>query len=151
MTDTIRFDVEGMTCASCAVRIERVLGKQDGVESAVVNFAGQEARATITDQADLDQLRAAVARIGYEIDEIDPDDDRRSIPERYSDEARFQLRNVIGAAALSLPVMVLAMIGPEAIWNPWAQFILTSSGCSGGSSTGPHGSRQRPCPPRWTP
>ena len=59
MTDTIRFDVEGMTCASCAVRIERVLGKQDGVESAVVNFAGQEARATVTDGADIETLKAA--------------------------------------------------------------------------------------------
>ena len=126
MTDTVRFDVEGMTCASCAVRIERVLGKQDGVESAVVNFAGQEARATVSDTADLEQLRAAVAKIGYEIDEIDPTDDRRSIPERYSDEARFQLRNVIGAGALSIPVMVLAMIGPATLWNPWVQFLLTS-------------------------
>lgn len=126
MTDTIRFDVEGMTCASCAVRIERVLNKQEGVESAVVNFAGQEARATVTDDADMAALAAAVNRIGYSVVEIDPNDDRRSIPERYSAEARFQLHNVIGAGALSAIVMVLAMIGPEALWNPWAQFILTS-------------------------
>jgi heavy metal translocating P-type ATPase len=126
VTDTIRFDVEGMTCASCAVRIERVLGKQEGVESAVVNFAGQEARATVGSAADIEALRAAVHRIGYEISEIDPDDDRRSITERYDDEARFQLRNVIGAAALSLPVMALAMVGPDAAWNPWVQFILTT-------------------------
>ena len=103
MTDTIRFDVEGMTCASCAVRIERVLGKQQGVESAIVNFAGQEARATVSDAADVDALRAAVERIGYHIDEIDPDDDRRSISERYNDEARFQLRNVVGAGTSSAP------------------------------------------------
>ena len=126
MTDTIRFDVEGMTCASCAVRIERVLGKQEGVESAVVNFAGQEARATVTDEADIDRLIAAVSRIGYDIDEIHPDDDRVPITERYSAEARFQLRNVIGAAILTAPVMVLAMVGPYEVWNPWMQFILTT-------------------------
>ncbi|MGI9666116.1 MAG: heavy metal translocating P-type ATPase [Acidimicrobiia bacterium] len=126
MTDTVRFDVEGMTCASCAVRIERVLGKQDGVESAVVNFAGQHARATVTDEADLESLRNAVARIGYDIEEIGPDDDRRSITDRLDAEARYQLRNVIGAAALSVPVMVLAMLGPETLWNPWAQFVLTT-------------------------
>ncbi len=126
MTDTIRFDVEGMTCASCAVRIERVLGKQEGVESAVVNFAGQEARATVGSTADIEQLRAAVHKIGYDIAEIDPNDDRRSITERYDAEAKYQLRNVIGAGALSIPVMILAMVGPEAIWNPWAQFVLTS-------------------------
>ncbi|MDK1010296.1 MAG: heavy metal translocating P-type ATPase [Actinomycetota bacterium] len=122
----IRFDVEGMTCASCAVRIERVLGKQDGVETAIVNFAGQEARATVTSDADLEALRAAVAKIGYEISEIDPDDDRRSITERYSEEAKRQARLVIGAGVLTLPLMVLAMVGPDTSWNPAAQFVLAT-------------------------
>ncbi len=127
MPDTqIRFDVEGMTCASCAVRIERVLGKQEGVETANVNFAGQEARATITEDADLEALRAAVAKIGYDISEIDPEDDRRSITERYDTEAKFQLRNVIGAAALTVPIALLAWFGPGTAWDHWAQFVLTS-------------------------
>lgn len=122
----IRFDVQGMTCASCAVRIERVLGKQDGVETAIVNFAGQEARATVTSDADLEALRAAVAKIGYEISEIDPDDDRRSITERYSEEAKRQARLVIGAGVLTLPLMVLAIVGPDTSWNPAAQFVLAT-------------------------
>ena len=127
MADTeIRFDVEGMTCASCAVRIERVLGKQDGVEFANVNFAGQEARATVSEDADVDALRAAVAKIGYDIEEIDPDDDRRSITERYNLEAKYQLRRVIGAAALSLPLMLLAMLGPDETWNHVLQFVLST-------------------------
>ena len=126
MTDTIRFDVEGMTCASCAVRIERVLSKQDGVESAVVNFAGQEARASVGSMADVEALRAAVAKIGYDITEIGPDDDRRPITERYNDEAKRQLRNVVGAALLTAPVMWLAMLGPDETWNPWVQFVLTT-------------------------
>jgi heavy metal translocating P-type ATPase len=127
MADTeIRFDVEGMTCASCAVRIERVLGKQNGVETAIVNFAGQEARATVSNEADLEALRAAVAKIGYDIAEIDPDDDRRSITERYSEEASYQLRNVLGSAALSLPLMLLALFGPDEPWNHWTQFVLAT-------------------------
>ena len=127
MSDTqIRFDVEGMTCASCAMRIERVLGKQDGVESAMVNFAGQEARATVSADVDIEILRAAVAKMGYQISEIDPQDDRRSITERYSAEAKVQLRNVIGSAALSLPLMALAMLGPDTSWNHILQFLLAS-------------------------
>lgn len=127
MSDTqIRFDVEGMTCASCAVRIERVLGKQEGVESAVVNFAGQEARVTITEDADLEALRAAVAKIGYDILEIDPEDDRRSITERYDEEAKRQLRNVVGSAVLTVPLLLLAWFGPDAAWNDWVQFVVTS-------------------------
>ncbi|MGB7860492.1 MAG: heavy metal-associated domain-containing protein, partial [Acidimicrobiia bacterium] len=37
------FDVDGMTCATCAVRIERVLARQEGVERASVNLAGASA------------------------------------------------------------------------------------------------------------
>ncbi|MCB1246492.1 MAG: heavy metal translocating P-type ATPase, partial [Acidimicrobiia bacterium] len=127
MGESVRFDVEGMTCASCAVRIERVLAKQDGVESAVVNFAGQEARATLANTADIAALRAAVDRIGYSITEIDPDDDRTPVTERYTAEARAQLRLVIGAAILTAPVMWLAMVGPSETWNPWVQFFLTTA------------------------
>ena len=126
MTDTIRFDVEGMTCASCAVRIERVLGKQEGVDAAVVNFASQEARATVADGVDVEALHVAVAKIGYDIVEIGPDDDRRSVTEKYNDEATKQLRLVIGSAVLAAPVMVLAMLGPDELWNPWLQFFLTT-------------------------
>jgi heavy metal translocating P-type ATPase len=127
MTATeIRFDVEGMTCASCAVRIERVLGKQDGVETAIVNFAGQEARATITEDVDLETLHAAVAKIGYDISEIDPDDDRRSVTERYDAEAKYQRRNVIGAALLTAPVALLAWFGSGSALDHWGQFFLTS-------------------------
>jgi Cu+-exporting ATPase len=126
MTDTIRFDVDGMTCASCAVRIERVLGKQDGVDLAVVNFASQEARATVAEGVDVDALHAAVAKIGYDIVEIGPDDDRRSVTEKYNDEAKKQLRLVIGSAVLATPVMALAMLGPDELWNPWLQLVLTT-------------------------
>jgi Cu+-exporting ATPase len=127
MSDTeIRFDVEGMTCASCAVRIERVLGKQEGVAAANVNFAGQEARATITEDADLEALRAAVAKIGYDIQEIDPENDDRSMTERYDAEAKYQLRNVVGAAALTVPLMLLAWFGPSALWAEWLQFAITT-------------------------
>ncbi|NHZ71139.1 MAG: heavy metal translocating P-type ATPase [Proteobacteria bacterium] len=127
MSETqIRFDVEGMTCASCAVRIERVLGKQDGVEAANVNFAGQEARATISDDADLEALRAAVAKIGYNIEEIDPENDDRSMTERYDAEAKYQLRNVVGAAALTVPLMLLAWFGGDSLWAEWLQFALTT-------------------------
>ena len=127
MADTeIRFDVEGMTCASCAVRIERVLGKQDGVAFANVNFAAQEARATISDDADIEALRAAVAKIGYDIEEIDPENDNRSITERYDAEAKYQLRNVIGAGSVTIVLMLLTWFGPDALWTEWLQFVLAT-------------------------
>jgi heavy metal translocating P-type ATPase len=125
--DTVSFDVEGMTCASCALRIERVLGRQDGVESAVVNFAGQEARAVVDPGAvDIEGLQAAVEKLGYEITPFAEGEDRRSLTERYDQEVAFQKRNLIGAAILTVPVMILAMLGPDARWSEIVQGVLTT-------------------------
>ena len=126
MTDTVTFDVEGMTCASCALRIERVLGKQEGVDEAVVNFAGQEARARVGDGVDVAALQAAIARIGYEITPIDARDQRVPPAERFADEVRYQRRNAILAAVLTAPVMVLSMLGPETTWSRVTQAVLTT-------------------------
>ena len=99
---TVTLNVKGMTCASCALRIERVLGRQDGVESAVVNFAGQEARAVVDPGAvDIAGLQAAIEKLGYEITPFAEGEDRRSLTERYDEEVAFQERNLIGAAILS--------------------------------------------------
>ncbi|MEN8234427.1 MAG: heavy metal translocating P-type ATPase [Actinomycetota bacterium] len=128
MTDTrsITFDVEGMTCASCALRIERVLGKQDGVETAIVNYAGHEARAEVGSEVDVDALKAAVAKIGYEIEPVVAGEDRVSVSERYDEEVVYQRKNLIGASALTIPVFLLAMLGPDATWNHALQAVLTT-------------------------
>jgi len=128
MTDTrtITFDVEGMTCASCALRIERVLGKQDGVDTAIVNYAGHEARAEVGSDVDIDALKAAVARIGYEIEPVVAGEDRVDVTERYNAEGRYQRGNLIGAATLTVPVFLLAVFGPEATWNAAVQAALTT-------------------------
>ncbi len=129
MTDTqsITFDVEGMTCASCALRIERVLGKQDGVETAIVNYAGHEARAEVGPDVDVEALRAAVAKIGYEIEPVVAGEERVSVSERYDEEVIYQRKNLIGAAALTIPVFLLAMLGPEEMWNFALQAVLTTA------------------------
>ena len=99
--DQITFDVEGMTCASCALRVERVLQRQDGVDQAVVSFAGQEARVEAAPGTDVEQLEAAVAKIGYTIVPVAEGEARVSATERFDAEAATQRRNVIGAAALA--------------------------------------------------
>jgi len=123
--EQVIFDVEGMTCASCALRIERVLGKQEGVDHAVVNFAGQEARADVTPGTNVDDLEAAIARLGYQI-RVLPAGERTSPSERYADEAEFQLRNVVMAAIFTIPVMLLAMVGPDTETSRVFQGVLTT-------------------------
>jgi heavy metal translocating P-type ATPase len=112
-TETVTLDVEGMTCASCALRIERVLGKQDGVSSAVVNFAGQEARVVVSPDVQIDALSEAVAKLGYSVHEIAEGEERESVVERYSREVVYQRRNFILAALITLPLMALAMFGSD--------------------------------------
>ncbi|OFW67704.1 MAG: copper-translocating P-type ATPase [Actinobacteria bacterium RBG_16_68_21] len=115
-TDPLIFDVEGMTCASCALRIERVLSKQEGVSSAVVNFAGQEARVVPSGPVDLETLRAAIDRIGYHATLVTADTERDSLADRYGEEIRYQRRNALAAAVFAVPAVVLAMFGPDASW-----------------------------------
>jgi heavy metal translocating P-type ATPase len=124
--NTVTFEVEGMTCASCALRIERVLGKQAGVSNAVVNYAGHEARAELLPGVDLDELQAAVDKIGYQIHAVEEGDERSSVTEKYAEEVRYQRRNVIAAGALTIPVLLLAQLGPDAAWAKGLQFVLTT-------------------------
>ena len=110
-TETIVFDVEGMTCASCALRIERVLSRQDGVAAAAVSFAGQEARVEALPGADVAALEAAVSRIGYRATRALPEEQGASVVARYGAEARYQARNLVAAATLALPVFLISMFG----------------------------------------
>ncbi len=118
MTTETRFDVEGMTCAACASRIERVLGKQEGVESAVVNYATGEAR--VVGSAPLDLLTGAVDRIGYHLSEIQPDA-TPSLTLRLRDEQRRQRTLFLGSAVLTAPLVAIAMgvFGMEVAHDPF--------------------------------
>jgi len=69
-TNEITFPVTGMTCASCVRRIEKALGKVDGVQAASVNLATEKARVTYDPAvATTVQMQAAVERAGYTIGE----------------------------------------------------------------------------------
>ncbi|MBW3574547.1 MAG: cation transporter, partial [Actinobacteria bacterium] len=80
-TEELEFTISGMTCGSCAARIDKVLARHAGVAEASVNFA--TSRATIAfdpDQVSADDLVAAVGKVGYglspaepssEVDEVD--------------------------------------------------------------------------------
>ena len=64
-TERVRLDLDGMTCASCATRIERKLNKLEGVE-ATVNYATDQAAVTYDSSAvSVDDLVAAVEAAGY--------------------------------------------------------------------------------------
>ncbi len=115
-----------MTCASCAVRIERVLGRQEGVENASVSLAGASALVRVNADADLDALAAAVDKIGYEISPHESGEHGRDLMDHYHDSEDVQWRRFWIAAALTAPAVLLAMFGPEVFWNRVLQGILVT-------------------------
>ena len=125
-TEALTFEVDGMTCAACANRIERVLGKQDGVDEAIVNFTGAEATVRSNAALDPDALRTAVKKIGYDIRIVAEGEERQSLVEKYSEEERVQWRRFWIALALTVPLMGLAMLGPDALWNRLVQLALAT-------------------------
>jgi len=124
MAKELTFEVDGMTCASCAMRIERVLSKRDDVSEAIVNYAGGEARVAFDNDVDEAELVAAVQKIGYDMRPAT--DDRPSQSEKYSEEARAQWRKFLGAAVLTIPAILLAMTAMESTASQIAQWMLVT-------------------------
>ncbi|MDP8991647.1 MAG: heavy metal translocating P-type ATPase [Actinomycetota bacterium] len=114
-----------MTCGSCAARVEKVLGRQDGVRSAAVNFATE--RATVAfdpDQVSADDLVGVVTRLGYGLVPAEP---ARAAPP-VDAEAKLQaewLRRLLVAWPLGLAVLALSMFAMHEPWARWAAFALT--------------------------
>ena len=115
------FEVGGMTCASCAARIERALVGHEGVESAAVNYASH--RATITYDPALvgsPELIEVVTGLGYlVVDDAAP-------PES---EARAILPRLVAAIVLTVPVVAISMIPAFGFagW-PWVALVLSTPG-----------------------
>ncbi len=107
MTQTITLAIDGMTCASCVARSERVLRAQAGVVAASVNLATQSAHVSFDDPAEANALAAALTRAGYASRAL-PKDEIRLADHGAGDEWR---RTAL-AAALTLPVFVVEM-GPH--------------------------------------
>ena len=115
--------IEGMTCAACAVRVEKRLNKLDGV-SAAVNYATE--RASVAFDADAvspEQLVAAVESAGYgaALPRAEAGDEPHRSP------ANALRRRLALSAALTLPVLALAMIPPLQFdgWE-WVSLLLAT-------------------------
>src|SRR5918999_705774 len=109
--------IEGMTCGSCAVRVERVLGRQPGVAGAKVNFATGKARVAPDGAVDVGGLQAAVERIGYRISPVGPGETADAEAEA---EAGWR-RRLLVAVPLAVALVGLAMAPGGAMEQPWGR------------------------------
>ncbi|MFI8006512.1 heavy metal translocating P-type ATPase [Streptomyces sp. NPDC086010] len=124
--------IGGMTCASCAARIEKKLNRMDGVE-ATVNYATEKASVTFADDVSVGDLIATVEATGYS---ARPPAPPRTAPESGSvagaradeepvDAGLASLRQrLITAAVLAVPVIAMAMI-PALQFTHWQWLSLT--------------------------
>ncbi|MEU1637039.1 heavy metal translocating P-type ATPase, partial [Nonomuraea sp. NPDC005701] len=125
--NAVELSIGGMTCASCANRIERKLNKMDGV-TATVNYATEKAKVTFPEGVDPQQLIAQVEAAGYtaalpapprtegEPGEQEPEDELRPLRSR-----------LITSVVLAVPVIAMAMIPPLQFTNwQWMSLVLTA-------------------------
>ena len=121
----LRLDLEGMTCASCAARIEKRLNKVDGVEASV-NFATEQATVHCPSDVTVEQLVAAVESAGYAAH--DAAAVGKAEGHDHADEPlRVLTRRLVLAVVLTVPVALLAMVSPLrfADWQ-WVAFALAT-------------------------
>ncbi|MGO4255407.1 heavy metal translocating P-type ATPase [Marmoricola sp. RAF53] len=129
---TTELELTGMTCASCANRIERKLNKLDGV-TATVNFATEKARVEFPETLTAGDLIATVEQAGYGASLPVPPEQAAAVAA--PSEADLLRQRLLITAALSVPVVLLSMVpawqfeywqwlcfalaSPVVVWGAW--------------------------------
>jgi Cu+-exporting ATPase len=123
-TTTTDLVIGGMTCASCATRVERKLNRLDGV-TATVNFATEAARVSFPETLTVGDLIAAVERTGYTAALPAPPDAGRDADAAASSRRPLRLRMLV-SVALAVPVVLLAMV-PALQFPDWQWVSLAAA------------------------
>ena len=101
------FKIEGMTCAACAARIEKVLSRKKGINSASVNLATEKADVVYqADEIRLFEIKEAVSKIGYKAldrEEVSGSDEAEKKKDRELFRQKFKL---ILAAIFTIPCFI---------------------------------------------
>ncbi|MDR2006164.1 MAG: heavy metal translocating P-type ATPase [Acidaminococcales bacterium] len=106
----VTIPIGGMTCAACARRIEKAVGRLEGVLSAEVNLATEKAGVSYDPQIiRISALRAAIEKLGYKALEIDKKDAADEDRERKQREIRTLWTKFAVSAVFSLPLLYIAM------------------------------------------
>ena len=128
--EQVELRIGGMTCASCAARIEKKLNRMDGV-SAVVNYATEKALVRVDGDVTPEQLIAQVEATGYTAAlpapaRTDPSGvaSARSDDDDVDNRARELWNRLFISGALTLPVLLMAMI-PVLQFRNWQWLSLT--------------------------
>jgi Cu+-exporting ATPase len=116
--ERVHLDIDGMTCASCATRVEKKLSRLGGVEGSSVNYATEEATVVYDpQQVEVDDLLEAVSAAGYSA-HVHGEAVREGTP---------ILHRLIVALVLTVPLTLLAMVPPMQFdgWE-WVALVLAT-------------------------
>lgn len=120
----VELEIGGMTCASCAARIEKKLNRMDGV-TATVNYATEKARVSFDGGVAVDDLIATVEATGYSAVLPAPPPPAGSGPEQSAPDELTSLRQrLLTAVVLAVPVIAMAMV-PALQFDNWQWLSLT--------------------------
>lgn len=119
-TSEVELLIGGMTCASCAARVEKKLNRMDGV-TATVNYATEKARVSYPAGVDVADLIATVVKTGYTAEEPAPPAQE---PSRDDPELTALRQRLLVSVALAVPVVALSMV-PALQFDNWQWLALT--------------------------
>lgn len=130
------FDIEGMTCAACANRIEKKVNRMDGIDQGSVNFALESLQVTYhPGQISPSDIKEAVKSIGYSLIESAEEHAEEGKKDHRQVAIEKQTARFLFSMILSLPLL-WAMVShfsftsfiwlPEAFMNPWVQLALAA-------------------------
>ncbi|MFA7420796.1 MAG: heavy metal translocating P-type ATPase [Melioribacteraceae bacterium] len=118
------FPVEGMTCASCVTRVEKIISKFEGIENVAVNLATEQVTFQSPTEADVNSIAAAVKEYGYKL-KIEPKVQKSQATNpsntQESDSFYKNLKNDFTLSLiLTLPVFLISMLMDyEAFHHNW--------------------------------
>ncbi|GGN54437.1 carbonate dehydratase [Streptomyces albiflavescens] len=120
----MELSIGGMTCASCAARVEKKLNRMDGV-TATVNFATEKAKVSYPQGVQVADLIATVVKTGYTAEEPPPpaSPEEAAAPAEDPELASLRTRLVV-SALLALPVVLMSMV-PALQFDSWQWLSLT--------------------------
>ena len=121
------FPVLGMSCASCATRVDKTLNGQPGVQEASVNYAAATAQVVYdADECSPLVLRAAVQQAGYDL-LVETENDITDEAEK-AHAARYESlkKRTLWAIVLAVPIMVLSMAFMQVGWVNYVVWLLST-------------------------
>ena len=123
--ESVSLAIRGMTCASCAARLEKALANTEGVLSATVNLATEVAQVQLLAGTPQAALYAAISKAGFQAQPHEA----AATPDSTPRGGARELRDVILAALFSAPLFLPMLLMPFGIhWEApgWVQFLLAT-------------------------